>query len=85
MKVTQTALAGVVIIEPKIFPDARGFFVETYNKDRYAASGIDIDFVQDNLSFSSKGVLRGLHYQEPHAQGKLVYILQEKYGMLLWI
>ncbi len=76
MKVTQTALAGVVIIEPKIFPDARGFFVETYNKDRYAASGIDIDFVQDNLSFSSKGVLRGLHYQEPHAQGKLVYILQ---------
>ena len=76
MKVIPTALPGVVIIEPKIFPDARGFFVETYNKERYVAAGIDIDFVQDNLSFSSKGVLRGLHYQKPHAQGKLVYVLQ---------
>jgi len=76
MKVTQTSLAGVVIVEPKIFPDARGFFVETYNKERYADAGIAIDFVQDNLSFSSKGVLRGLHYQKPYAQGKLVYVLQ---------
>ena len=76
MKVTETVLPGVFIIEPKIFPDARGFFVETYNKERYAACGIDVDFVQDNLSFSSKGVLRGLHYQNPQSQGKLVYVLQ---------
>lgn len=76
MKVTETVLPGVFIIEPKIFPDARGFFVETYNKERYAACGIAVDFVQDNLSFSSKGVLRGLHYQNPHSQGKLVYVLQ---------
>ena len=76
MKVTETALPGVLIIEPKVFPDARGFFVETYNKERYSASGIEVDFVQDNLSFSSRGVLRGLHYQKPHAQGKLVYVLQ---------
>ena len=76
MKVTETVLLGVLIIEPKVFPDSRGFFVETYNKERYVASGIDVDFVQDNLSFSSRGVLRGLHYQKPHAQGKLVYVLQ---------
>ena len=76
MKVTETVLPGVFIIEPKIFPDARGFFVETYNKERYAACGIAVDFVQDNLSFSSKGVLRGLHYQNPHSQGKLMYVLQ---------
>lgn len=76
MKVTETALPGVLIIEPKVFPDARGFFVETYNKERYVASGIEVDFVQDNLSFSSRGVLRGLHYQKPNSQGKLVYVLQ---------
>lgn len=76
MKVIESTLPGVLIIEPKVFPDARGFFVETYNKDRYVASSIDVDFVQDNLSFSSKGVLRGLHYQNPHSQGKLVYVLQ---------
>ena len=76
MKVMETALPGVLIIEPKVFPDARGFFVETYNKERYVASGIEVDFLQDNLSFSSRGVLRGLHYQKPHAQGKLVYVLQ---------
>lgn len=76
MNVIQTALPGVVIVEPKVFPDARGFFVETYNKDRYVACGIDADFVQDNLSFSARGVLRGLHYQKPYAQGKLVYVLQ---------
>lgn len=76
MHVTETSLAGVLIIEPKKYFDARGFFVETYNKERYFASGFDIEFVQDNLSFSSKGVLRGLHYQNPYAQGKLVYVLQ---------
>lgn len=76
MKVIETALPGVLIIEPKIFPDSRGFFVETYNKERYVANGMDVDFVQDNLSYSSRGVLRGLHYQNPHTQGKLVYVLQ---------
>ena len=76
MKVVETSLSGVLIIEPKVFPDARGFFVETYHKERYAACGIEPDFVQDNLSYSSKGVLRGLHYQKPHTQGKLVYVLQ---------
>ena len=76
MKVIETELPGVLIVEPKVFPDARGFFVETYNKERYVAGGIAADFVQDNLSFSSRGVLRGLHYQNPHAQGKLVYVLQ---------
>jgi len=76
MKVIETSLPGVLIIEPKVFPDARGFFVETYNKDRYRNSGVLPEFVQDNLSFSSRGVLRGLHYQNPHAQGKLVYVLQ---------
>ena len=76
MNVIATELPGVLIVEPKVFPDARGFFVETYNKERYFSCGIAADFVQDNLSFSSRGVLRGLHYQNPHAQGKLVYVLQ---------
>jgi len=76
MNVTETALPGVLIIEPKVFPDARGFFVETYNKDRYVSCGLNLEFVQDNLSYSSKGVLRGLHYQKPFAQGKLVQVLQ---------
>ena len=76
MNVIATELPGVLIVEPKVFPDARGFFVETYNKERYFSCGITADFVQDNLSFSSRGVLRGLHYQNPHAQGKLVYVLQ---------
>ena len=77
MNVIATELPGVLIVEPKVFPDARGFFVETYNKERYAACGIAADFVQDNLSFSSRGVLRGLHYQNPHAQGKLIRALKQ--------
>ena len=76
INVIETDLPGVGIIEPKVFPDARGFFVETYNKDRYVSNGILPEFVQDNLSFSTRGVLRGLHYQNPHAQGKLVFVLQ---------
>ena len=75
MNVISTELPGVLILEPKVFPDARGFFLETYNKERYAAAGLNLEFVQDNLSSSSRGVLRGLHYQNPHAQGKLVYVL----------
>lgn len=75
MNILETPLPGVLIIEPKVFGDARGFFVETWQAERYAAAGLPA-FVQDNLSLSSQGVLRGLHYQEPEAQGKLVYVLQ---------
>ncbi|MCA9068164.1 MAG: dTDP-4-dehydrorhamnose 3,5-epimerase [Planctomycetaceae bacterium] len=76
MQIQDTALSGVLIIEPKVFGDARGFFFESYNRDRYRAAGIELDFVQDNLSYSRKGTLRGLHYQNPHTQGKLVYVLE---------
>jgi dTDP-4-dehydrorhamnose 3,5-epimerase len=72
LKVIETRLPGVLIIEPKLFGDARGFFVETFQVDRYRAAGISLSFVQDNHSRSSRGVLRGLHAQKPYAQGKLV-------------
>jgi dTDP-4-dehydrorhamnose 3,5-epimerase len=75
MKIEQTPLPGVVVIEPQVFGDARGFFMETWQAERYGDAGLP-GFVQDNLSFSARGVLRGLHYQEPEAQGKLVYVLQ---------
>ncbi len=75
MNILATPLPGVLIIEPEVFGDARGFFVETWQAERYTTAGLPI-FVQDNLSLSSKGVLRGLHYQEPEAQGKLVYVLE---------
>ncbi len=71
----KTAIEGVYIITPTVFGDARGYFMETYQKEEFAAGGIDVDFVQDNQSSSSKGVLRGLHYQTQHAQGKLVRVL----------
>ena len=76
MKIIETSLPGVLIIEPKVFPDARGFFVETYQRERYQSMGLTAEFVQDNLSFSSRGVLRGVHCQNPHSQGKLVQVLQ---------
>jgi len=72
MKVTETKLAGVLIIEPKVFGDARGFFKETFQAERYREAGIEYTFVQDNYSRSQKGVLRGLHYQITKPQGKLV-------------
>jgi len=72
LKVHQTTLPGVLLIEPRVFGDDRGFFMETYRLDAFRAAGIDEVFVQDNHSRSAKGVLRGLHYQEPNAQGKLV-------------
>ena len=75
MNVIETKIPGVLIIEPKIFGDARGFFMETWQLQRYEEMGIRGPFVQDNLSFSSRGVLRGLHYQQPHAQGKLVSVV----------
>lgn len=75
MKVNDTPLPGVLLLEPRIFRDDRGFFLETYSHRRYAELGLP-DFVQDNLSFSRRGVLRGLHYQHPAAQGKLVSVAQ---------
>jgi len=75
MKVITTQLPGVVLIEPKVFGDARGFFLETFNAQRYAEmAGIEAIFVQDNQSFSAQGVLRGLHFQRQYPQGKLVYV-----------
>ena len=76
MKKIETDLQGVWIVEPKVFGDQRGFFYETWQQQRYADIGIKGTFVQDNVSFSRKGVLRGLHYQQPHSQGKLVTVLQ---------
>ncbi len=72
MKVTQTSLPGVLLLEPSVFTDSRGFFLESYNKQAMANLGIVAEFVQDNHSFSRRNVLRGLHYQIRHAQGKLV-------------
>lgn len=76
MKVRRTEIEGLLIIEPKVFGDSRGFFLETYNHERYAAEGLNEVFVQDNLSYSQRGVLRGLHYQKPFTQGKLVSVIQ---------
>jgi dTDP-4-dehydrorhamnose 3,5-epimerase len=72
MKVTKTKLEGCVVIEPKVFGDYRGFFKETFQAERYQEAGLALPFVQDNHSRSTKGVLRGLHYQKNNPQGKLV-------------
>ena len=72
MQVTPTALPDVLLVEPRVFGDDRGFFYESWNRRAFAAAGIDVDFVQDNHSRSRRGVLRGLHYQVERAQGKLV-------------
>ena len=74
MKVTATELDGVKLIEPRVFGDDRGFFFESYNARNFEAAGLDATFVQDNHSGSRRGVLRGLHYQVEHAQGKLVRV-----------
>ncbi len=76
MKVQETELADVVIIEPAVYGDSRGYFLETWNQARYVKAGFPPVFVQDNLSYSRRGVLRGLHYQNPQTQGKLVYVLK---------
>jgi len=78
MKVTPTALPEVLLLEPKVHGDARGFFLESWNRRAFnAAVGYEVEFVQDNHSRSARGVLRGLHYQLfPHAQGKLVRVVQ---------
>ena len=74
MEVVQTPIQGVTLIKPKVWGDARGYFVETWQQARYAAAGIDLPFVQDNHSMSTRGILRGLHYQKTRPQGKLVYV-----------
>lgn len=74
MNVIETNLPGVLIVEPKVFGDQRGFFVESYQRQRYQEAGIGPDFVQDNQSRSCKGVLRGLHFQVKNPQGKLVRV-----------
>ena len=75
MKIKDTPLEGVIIIEPDVFADKRGSFMETYQKKRYREAGIETDFVQDNLSYSSRGTIRGLHYQLPNQQAKLVQVI----------
>jgi dTDP-4-dehydrorhamnose 3,5-epimerase len=72
LNIRPTTLPDVLIVEPKVFGDDRGFFMETYRADEFRAAGIDAVFVQDNHSRSACGVLRGLHYQDPNPQGKLV-------------
>lgn len=74
MNIIETAIEGLLIIEPKVFGDERGFFMESWNARAFREAGLDIEFVQDNHSRSSRGVLRGLHYQQPGPQGKLVRV-----------
>lgn len=74
MNVSPTAIDGVLLIEPRVFGDERGFFLESWNAKSFRNAGIDVEFVQDNHSRSARGVLRGLHYQSPGPQGKLVRV-----------
>jgi dTDP-4-dehydrorhamnose 3,5-epimerase len=76
LKFIETDIPGVVIIEPAVFNDGRGYFLETYHYNKYSEKGLDLNFVQDNHSHSVKGTLRGLHYQLNHAQGKLMYAVK---------
>ncbi len=76
MDVRTTAIPGLLVIQPKVMGDARGFFVETWAEERYVAAGVDGRFVQDNMSRSGRGTLRGLHLQNPHGQGKLVSVVE---------
>ncbi len=75
-KALSTEVPGLVLIEPTVYGDSRGFFMETYHKETFAALGITAEFVQDNHSMSTKGVLRGLHFQKEHTQGKLVRVVR---------
>jgi dTDP-4-dehydrorhamnose 3,5-epimerase len=77
MDFIKTSIEGLLIIEPKVFGDHRGYFYESYNRDAFLKQDLDLDFVQDNQSLSNKGILRGLHFQKPpYAQGKLVRVIQ---------
>ncbi len=75
IKNIKTKLPGVLLIEPEVFEDSRGFFMETFHQNKYAEVSIDQAFIQDNYSHSTRGVLRGLHYQLKHPQGKLIYVI----------
>jgi len=76
LKITETKIPGAIVLDPRVFGDERGFFMETWHQARYEEAGLPARFVQDNLSFSQRGVLRGLHFQNPDQQGKLVQVLQ---------
>ncbi len=76
MKFQNTNIPGVILIEPKVFGDSRGFFFESYHAEKFRAGGVPLPFVQDNCSKSAKGVLRGLHGQSPHPQGKLIQVIE---------
>ena len=77
MEIIKTSIEGLLVIKPDVFKDERGYFYESYNQARFAKEGLDMTFVQDNESKSSKGVLRGLHFQKPpYAQGKLVRVVK---------
>ena len=76
MKIIETTLPGALILEPQVFGDARGFFYESYNKAAWREAGLSAEFIQTNVSRSARGVLRGLHYQWPNPQGKLVSVLE---------
>lgn len=76
MKIQETELPGLKVIEPDVFGDSRGFFMESWNLRRFSEQGLDFNFVQDNVSLSRKGILRGLHFQNPGQQGKLVHVLR---------
>lgn len=76
MEFEATAIPDVILVKPRVFGDDRGFFLEMYQAERFRTGGIDLSFVQDNLSRSERGVLRGLHYQVQHAQGKMVTVLR---------
>ncbi len=76
MEIIETNLSGLLVLKPKVFEDERGYFFESYNQNLFKQAGLNLDFVQDNQSLSQKGVLRGLHFQNPpHAQGKLVRVI----------
>jgi len=76
MKVTELGLPGVLLVEPRLFRDERGAFVESWSARRFAGAGLEVEFVQDNVSWSRRGVVRGLHYQHPHGQAKLISVLR---------
>ncbi|HYW75871.1 MAG TPA: dTDP-4-dehydrorhamnose 3,5-epimerase [Gammaproteobacteria bacterium] len=75
MEFHRTEIADVIAVQPRVLGDSRGFFMETWQRRKFAEAGIDVDFVQDNFSRSARGTLRGMHYQIEHAQGKLVYVV----------
>ena len=78
IKVSECGIEGLYVIEPTVFPDSRGYFVETYNQNDFKEAGLTMNFVQDNQSMSVKGVLRGLHFQKEFPQGKLVRVIKGK-------